>query len=217
MKAALGPFPPAGGGVLTPGQLNTVFPYSQKWITADEMTIGKDATASTFKVFLDWFGVQRLTAIEFRKAADGTVWYQWGVKGAHIDWSDPRFTFKLIWLQMDVTPAPAPTDFVYFETGIGNVLLGGSLDQDLSVNQHFQSPVLDRRLIQSGDTTSDENGNRSPVTVADPLSASDTNFLMINIGRDSTDLLDTFGQEAFLLGAMIQYKNDFNNIAEFPI
>lgn len=206
----------AVSGGVTPAELTTAYPYKQKWFPAAVMNAQVNDHEAVFCArpiaaqnqaydcwcFPEWSG------------GHGVVW-TWGIKAFEMDVVDPQIKMLPIWFQYDDATAPDPTEFVDWEFAVGNA----GYDYDLNFVLHNgevkkSSPVLDQWHLSGGYSGNGENTWAGMTLQGEALNASDFNLLQFSLIRGGS--VDTWDDSAALIGVIVQYKTNFENIAVWP-
>jgi hypothetical protein len=205
---------------LDPTELSLIYPYKQIFFPAGIMTgsINKEPTFQALRIASQdqAFDVWTFPNTDPEKE----VHFVWAINKLEINVAALEIIAYPVWLQSVDAAAPAPTEHVLWTIAIGNRNRDGDLnfnmDPGTGEEVDIQSPVLDQWHVAGGDTSNVQAGGRiTTLTGTNPASAGNWNLLQFMVERQSQDVLDTYANEAHLLGVAIQYKTNFNNVAQW--
>jgi hypothetical protein len=206
-------------GGLSAESLGDVVPFGQIYIAAGEFTASPDDPGIWHPIQMN-AQEQAVDAWECPYNQQSEMFCIKDFKGMYVDWSDPQFRVRPVWLQIDDENAPDPTQFVNWTSALLNTVVGGSYDQN---NNTFEYSMLSPALAawdKAGGKTGDNQASIGITSVnGDALSATGSNSLLIEIERHSGGAWpqDTFQNSAYLLGVGIQFKTNFSNYGQWPI
>ena len=212
-KAQIAPFPPSANA----NTLNKLFPYMTFFLPAGAFSAGYSLPGIWHPIRIA-AQEQSLDTWECPAGGQSEMFCVVDFSRLPLDVSAPSFRIRPVWLQLDDATAPDPVEYVDWNTALLNVLFGASFDRSNNANEYnILSPVLNQWIKAGGNAADVEN--TIPITTinGDALSAADSNTIMFEIERHSGPGYpdDTYGESAYLLGIGVQYKTDFNNIAQW--
>lgn len=204
---------------LTPAQLTALIPYGQIWLPAGAFTAGANLPGIWHPIRIN-AQEQALDAWECVAGNQSEMYTLVDFKGHYVDWANPQFRVRPVWLQVDDAAAPAPTEYVLWNSAILNVVVAGSYDRSNNVNEYsMASPVQDAWEKGGGKAGDTEASINIAAINGDAFSAANSNSIMLEIERHSGGIYvaDTYGESAYLLGVGLQYKTDFSNNAQWSV
>jgi len=205
---------------LDPTELTANYPYKQIFFPAGIMTgaYNKEPTFQALRIAAQdqAFDVWTFPDTDPEKE----VHFVWPINKLEIDVSSLEIIVYPVWLQSVDSSAPSPTEYVLWSIAIGNRNYNGDLNFNIdpggALETDIQSPVLDQWHFAGGDTSDTQAGGRiTGFSGTTPASASNWNLLQFMVERQSQDILDTYEEEAHLLGVALQYKTNFNNVSQW--
>lgn len=205
------------GEQITASELNTLIPFGQLYIAAGEFTAGAEDPGIFHPIRMN-AQEQAVDAWECPYNQQSEMFCIKDFKGMYVDWTDPQFRIRPVWLQVDDAAAPAPVEYVNWTSALLNTVVGGSYDQSNNPFEYSMlSPVLDA-WDKGGGKAADAQASIGITSLnGDALSASGSNSILFEIERHSGGAWpqDTYTHSAYLLGIGVQYKTDFSNFAQW--
>lgn len=201
-----------GGFGLTPTELNSAYPFGQFSIPAGALQPAEgDPTISTAFTFPIANGAT-IPVQKFTPGIETECYFVWQFKSDFMDAASLSLKIKPVWFQ-DVLG----TGNVKWTAGAYVANIGDSLNVSNETNNQDQlCPARNALYEQTGGDAID--GERAiDLGNIGGVSASGWNHVSILLERHGDEAEDTFNQEAILHGIGVQFKCDFNNIAEWPV
>lgn len=199
------------------GELNTLYPYSQIFVPARSMDIADGTREPTFSDKQIGSQQQTYGVFEFPDSTpEKEVQISFALHSSELDIADPQFIMYPIWYQETTTPAPANS--IRWESYLWNFKVESqSLNVNLDVNAvSLIQDVPDQYDIMGGDTSDPDNGMKITTINGDGLIADGLNFFTWGLERQNGGTGDDWTGTALLLGVIIQFKNNFANVAQIP-
>jgi len=203
---------------LTPGQLTANIPYTSVYFPSNTMVPGaiKPTTFQTIQINAR----QRAQDVqEFPAGINTECFFTLDMRAAPIDLINPSFKLAPQLIQIDQVAKPSPDQFAQMEFSIGVSKDGTTIDYIME-----GAPEVAIKCLVDGAWKSFVCGTTGDKAVSIPtlfgdgaLSGIDFNFLTFEIERWATSPEDNFLNSVYCLGCGLQYKTDFNNIAEWPV
>jgi len=211
MKAHIGPFPPN----VNASWLNTLFPYMTFFLPAGAFSAGYEDPGIWHPIRIGT-QEQSLDAWECATGVQSEMFCVVDFSRLPLDVSAPSFRIRPVFLQLDDVTAPNPVEYIEWTSALLNVNFGASFDRSNNPNEYdLFSPVLDQWIKAGGNDADVENTIAITTINGDALSAADSNTIMFEIERHGQTAQDTYTKSVYLLGIGVQYKTDFNNIAQW--
>lgn len=189
--------------------LTAVYPFSTKFFPASKMAlvgpqqpIKQDITIAALN--------KTYSVITFAPGVLQRVSWIWSFLRTKMDVSAPTFRYIPIWFQD--ADAVDPAKAVRWQASAMNALDTTSLDAV------FTTPVLDfDQSTQDEYDMRSQTNSQSLSNTGDALSATAVNNLQFNIARAGQEAGDNYLNPIHLVGMMLQYKNDFANVAQWSL
>lgn len=207
-----------GNQALTPGELNDVYKKGQFWIPAGALTGNPGQTPDFATPYQIPNAYSVYTVARYSGTTDEEAFFTWAFKSDFAAAPTASLKLKLSPLFTCENTVAAPNNKVQLAFAASNALVGTSLDFNNAVNEHdfnTTAPVTD--VLQGGNTGDDQNA--VSITVQDDIvSGSETNLLQILVERHAASGGgdDNYVNDILLLGIMVQFEVDFNNVAQWP-
>jgi len=202
-----------GGWPLNANQLNSVYDYGQFWIPAGAFTpsISEPCIITTYE---GTSGAQAsYTVAQFAPSVAQSANFTWAFKSDFVKVPAADISIRVAPIWYAPTTDPGPNNVVRFEAYCRNFIAGSSINSGLggsdSMDQTVPGTAYD---ITGGDTSSEEDalGLTPNGAVIDPTN---WNMLSFQLERHGDQAGDNFSDNVFVLGVMIQFATDFNNVA----
>jgi hypothetical protein len=214
-----------GGGSVDPVDiLNSGYGYTQFYVPARAMNPGNpnSSVGNVVPTFLEYPIGNReysLGVYVLAKSNPGkVVTVEFDVIGSEMDVASPEFTVYPVFFQdEDDTVSGLNIELSASITRIG---IGETFDVDIDPDPPTAStltmPVKNRWLNSGGDINDSKNGMLlTPQGSA--ISATENNTFVLQIERHSDfSSSDTYTKSVLLRGAIIQFKNNFENVSQIP-
>lgn len=208
--------PPSTGGTVDADALNLIIPTATVDFDAAVMSEGATLPATFQNKQIDTLD-NSFNVFTFNNAVITTVYWKWKFRGIPFDYASPGFKLAPYMFQDSVVAKPAPDEFVRMTLGMGASVESQTLNYSLSTVNNVTSDCLVD--AENEVFLAESTGDKAIVyTTLDGtgLSATGWNTLTFALSRTGTDPADTFANPIHLLGCVLQYNVDFNNISAFP-
>ena len=198
----------------TPDQLNNIYTHGQFFVPAGALTPGQSDGCIIEQFEYPASNAGSVTVAKFPTGIETEGYFSWGYKK---DFVNTAIAFKL-----------KPTMFVkdignegnvVWSTGVVNALIGSNLNINAeTTTDDMTTPGPDTIFdIFSGDATDAERAFDLGSSLSpDNPNANNMNTFNFLIERHGENVSDTLSTDVFLLGLMVQWAVDFNNIGVWP-
>lgn len=214
----LGYSSPQSSSPLTPGELNDVYTFGQFWIPAGSLTSSDDDPVTIEKYESTSGGTKSpwRTVAKMPPSVLSIAWYNWAFKADFAEDTDAKLLMKSKPIWFAKTTAAGPDNVILIDIDGVNLNIGSSVNNspgsDTAISQTVPGTAF---LMQSGKTADDEAAASMSIS-GDVISSGDTNLIDMFIERHGELAGDSFDDDIFLLGIMMQWKTNFNNISIWP-
>lgn len=210
-----------GGTPFDADALNLVVPYAEVYFPAAVWTGALTQPAIYHEDFsMDQAATADDTenAWEFVTGANRDIYTNWQFRNAPIDYTDPQFRLLPKMIQIADAAAPSPQEFAYFEFAIGVNYNGTTTDWTTETPQErqLQCGIPARRVNFACGAGGDNAALFDTIGGDGSLDLAEANYLRLEWERFGTSGNDTYGGSVYFLGASLQFKTDFNNVAVYP-
>ncbi|MCP4713079.1 MAG: hypothetical protein GY869_30995, partial [Planctomycetes bacterium] len=115
------------------------------------------------------------------------------------------------------TTAAGPNNVVLFDVDGVNVILGASVNNSNTGETELSQTVPGTAFfMQSGISANDEAAGSMSIS-GSTVSAGDTNLIDMMLTRHGEKAGDSFVDDVYILGIMVQWVTNFNNLAVWPL
>lgn len=212
------------GGPVTPTELTNAYKFGQFYVPAGAMTPSAGLPSIlTTKTTTGGLDHHTHTVMEFPHTSKSGCSFDWAFKSDFPEDTDPLLRLRVGHLFFS-SSADSPNNIVRMDIGAVNLVMG----DDINVGPNNETIILStvqptttpggEELLNGGNAASKQNVQLTFLNdlVGTPISATDWNFLTINIEREALEAADTFLDSVFLFGVGVQFAVNFNNVAEWP-
>lgn len=205
---------------LTPSELNDVYTHGQFWVPAGALTPDTTASPPVFEKYE--FSNQAnnyytQTVLNFATSENMEACFNWAFKADFVAVPSASLKLKVKPVYFVPVTVAAPNNVVRVAMSVDNAIVGGNLDQNGNpVQVDWNITNLNAELLNSG-VGADGEDSIALTVGGDTLNSSGLNFLQILFEREGNDAADTYTNTLHLLGIMVQFAVDFNNVAEWPV
>lgn len=205
--------------IATADGLNGAYPYAQIYIGAGAFTQA-DNDPALFSPARQIGAGENDTEDTwiFAETAKNEIYGRWSFAKLPINLADPQFKIFPEFKQRVDTLKPDPAEFALFEYGIGV-----NVDEVSSIYSMFDIPALSEvgaELVSFAVGVGDANKSVAITTISGnglPLTNINKNNVRFAVTRTPLDASDTFLHDVHFVGMAVQFKTDFNNVAEWAV
>jgi hypothetical protein len=210
-----------GGG----GNIDESYPYSDFYVPARAMNAGSTSSSvgNVAPSFLEYPIKNRELSLGIWVMAKSNpgkvVTIDFCLHGSKLDADDPQFTVYPIFFQDNddtVSGLNIELSASILRRGIGETL-DIDIDPDPPTADTITMPVRNRLIESGGDITNPQHGMLLNTVQGSPIDATKANYFIMQLERHSDFASsDTYTKSILLQGAVIQFKNKFENIYQIP-
>lgn len=154
----------------------------------------------------------------FTNVAKSEIYARWSFAKLPIDLANPSFKIYPEFKQTAVVAKPNPAESAVFEYGIG-VNADGNDSEYQMIDTSAESEV-EAELVSFAVGTSAATKSVAPATISGdglPLINTVKNNIRFAVARIPLDASDDFDDPVLFTGMIVQFKTDFNNVAEWEV
>lgn len=210
-----------GGGSSTPDSLTAAYPFAQIYIGAGAFTSAVTDSA----IFVP--GQQIGAAVNdtedcwaFDDAAQQDIYARWSFANLPINLTDPQFKIFPEFKQNAVVSKPNPAEFGIFEYSIGVNADGNDSVYLMDGTLIAAASEVEAEFVSFAVGTGTATKSVALTTISGdglPLNSINKNNIRFRILRTPGEAGDTFANEIFFYGMAVQFKTDFNNVAQWDV
>lgn len=202
---------------VTPNELNDVYTHGQFWIPAGALTAGVGQEPEINSWQPPSTGYPTYTVARYDGAADEEAFFTWCFKADFVKVPTASMLLKVNFIWTCLVAGGVGNDTVQWASGANNTLIGTDLDFNNAANEvTYDQEVPTVKVLQAGKTANAQAGLAVPV-FGDVVSGSNINMITILAERHAASAVaDNYTSDALLLGLMVQFAVDFNNVAVWP-